>query len=158
MTFRVFQYRLPAPEELPDLNAWVSSHRTVSVTHHVIAMPTGGMLVFVVETADPPATLSPDGATARGDKVDYREVLSAEDFAVFSELRAERKRIAAEEGVPVYAVLSNSQLAAMVQRRVLTAAAMAEIEGLGKARVEKYSSRMLPLLTRHFGPGKEVPP
>lgn len=37
MVFRVFQYPLPAPPELEDLNAWLSTHRVVVVTHHVAA-------------------------------------------------------------------------------------------------------------------------
>lgn len=151
MTFRVFQYRLPAPPELEDLNAWIASHRTVAVTHQVAPMAGGAMLVFVVETTgdrESPATAGAESA-ARPDKVDYREALSGEDFAIFSQLREERKRIAAEEGVPVYTVLSNAQLAALVQNRVVTPEAMGEIEGLGKGRVEKYAARMLAVMLRH---------
>ena len=51
MRFRLFQYPLPAPTELDDLNAFVASQRIATVTHHLVQTPGGGMLVFVVETA-----------------------------------------------------------------------------------------------------------
>ena len=52
---------------------------------------------------------------ARG-KVDYREVLSPEQFAAFVKLRALRQAIAKDEAVPVYVIFTNEQLAAMVQK------------------------------------------
>ena len=41
------------------------------------------------------------GASERG-RVDYREVLSPEQFALFVKLRALRQGIAKDEAVPVY--------------------------------------------------------
>jgi len=38
MHFRVFQYPIPAPTELSELNAWLSHHRIVQVTHHIIPL------------------------------------------------------------------------------------------------------------------------
>ena len=140
MSFRVFQYPLPAPPELADLNAFLSSHRIATVHHHVVSVAGDAILVFVVQTVP--------GSTAKGPvqgpppRTDYREQLGEEDFAIFSRLRAGRKRIAEEEGVPVYTVLSNAQLAEIVKRRVQTRDDLATIEGIGRARVEKYGDRM----------------
>ena len=41
--------------------------------------------------------------TIRG-KVDYKDVLSAGDFSLYSKLREIRKKLAEENGLPVYAV------------------------------------------------------
>ena len=142
MRYRLFQYPLPAPDELDELNAFLGSQRVAMVTHHVVQNASGAMLLFVVEHVD-------DGAkspSARTPKVDYREQLSEADFAVFSRLRDERKKLAEAEGVPVYTIFSNAHLAEMVTRRVRTAAEMAKIEGIGNSRVEKYSDHMLPIL------------
>ena len=46
-----------------------------------------------------------------------------------------------------YALFTNEQLAAMVQSRVTTAAALEKIDGVGPARVEKYGAAMLAVLT-----------
>ena len=47
------------------------------------------------------------------DSVDYKEVLNAEDFALFAVLRQLRKTVSEREGIPVYGVFSNAQLAEM---------------------------------------------
>ena len=43
-------------------------------------------------------------------KIDYKEVLSAEDFALFSKLREVRKKLAEDKELPVYAICTNEQL------------------------------------------------
>jgi superfamily II DNA helicase RecQ len=78
--------------------------------------------------------------------VDYREELDAARFAVFSRLRAERKKWADAEGVPVYTIFSNAQLAEMVKRGVRTTAELEAIEGVGPARVGKSGERLLLVL------------
>ena len=49
-------------------------------------------------------------------RVDYKEILSADEFAVFVRLREVRKQLAATEAIPVYAVCTNEQLAAYRNR------------------------------------------
>lgn len=143
MNYRLFQYALPAPPELADLNAYLAGNRVAAVSHHIVPTPSGGMLVFVVETV---AGSVPNQGLSAGPKIDYREQMNAEEFAVFSRLRSERKRMAEAEGMPVYTVFSNAQLAEMVKRRVRTAAELHDIEGIGGARIGKYGERLLAIL------------
>jgi hypothetical protein len=42
-------------------------------------------------------------------KADYKEILSPEDFSLFSKLREIRKKLAGDNGLPVYAVRTNEQ-------------------------------------------------
>ena len=46
-------------------------------------------------------------------KIDYKEVLSPEDFSIFAKLRDWRKETAAREAMQLYNVFMNDQLAAM---------------------------------------------
>jgi superfamily II DNA helicase RecQ len=85
--------------------------------------------------------------------VDYKEVLKPEEFEVFSRLREWRKGVAEKEGVPVYVVLSNEQLAEMVRQRVASQAQLGQIEGVGDARVEKYGAAVLERLVFNPVPG-----
>ncbi len=94
-------------------------------------------------------------ALARRAKVDYKEVLSPEEFAVFARLRDVRKEIAQVEAVPVYTIFTNEQLAQMVQTRATTKAALEKIAGVGDARIEKYGPRILEFLQTH-GPGPRM--
>jgi len=78
--------------------------------------------------------------TGRKSRIDYKEVLNEQDFALFSKLRELRKQIAEKEGIPVYAVFTNEQLAEIVRRKVKTKTEMRKIEGIGEAKVEKYGT------------------
>jgi len=90
----------------------------------------------------------PDGAARdhRKERVDYRETLTPEQFAVYARLREARKRIAERDGVPPYAVFSNEQFAEVIRRGVRTAAELARVDGVGSARREKYGAEFLVIL------------
>jgi len=119
------------------------------VSHHVVSAAGSAMLVFVVETV---GTARDKPANANAPRVDYRESMTPQKFAVYCRLRDERKRIAEAEGVPVYTVFSNAQLAAMVERQISTMQELAQIDGVGAARVEKYGSHMLGALLGAVAP------
>ncbi|GDX93885.1 hypothetical protein LBMAG46_38950 [Planctomycetia bacterium] len=86
-----------------------------------------------------------DGQTqpASTAKIDYRDVLSADDFTVFAELRVWRKKRAAEEGVPIYALATNEQLACVARERPASKAGLEKIKGLGSGRIAKYAEDLL---------------
>jgi superfamily II DNA helicase RecQ len=95
--------------------------------------------------------LDGDGATraaqrAKSAAKDYKELLSADDFAVFAKLRDLRKEVAQAEAVPVYTIFTNEQLATMVQNRVRDKAGLEAIAGVGDGRIEKYGPRFLACL------------
>src|SRR5262249_19764687 len=106
------------------------------------------------------ATSSGGDRGVRG-KVDYKEVLSPEEFTVFAKLRELRKEIAHAEAVPVYTIFTNEQLAQMVKARAATKEDLAKIAGLGDARIDKCGPRMIEVLTaswsaHHDADGKPV--
>lgn len=135
MPIRLFQYPLPTAEELPELNQFLASHRIAGVQREVVATAAGPLLLFIVDWVATDSATQSKGTSSR---VDYREVFDDDDFARFSRLRDLRKEMAESDGVPVYAVFSNAQLAAMLTRNCRTIADLNLIEGIGKARVEKY--------------------
>lgn len=148
----------PAQDEL---NQFLSTQRVVRVERQWLADGDGSCWAVCVETASGPGPLPENlkavaGRDNRGAgapastsgkvKLDYRDLLSPEDFAVYAQLRALRKEVADREGMPAYAVLNNDQLAALVQRRVGSAAAFGQVEGVGPARVERYAALFLSVL------------
>ena len=126
-----------------EMNAFLRSRRVLAVKKEFVADGENSFWTFCVEYLEsaPPGTGSA-GLSGRP-KVDYKEVLKPEEFQVFSRLREWRKVVADKEGVPVYAVLTNEQLAQIIQKKVSTKAALKEIEGVGDARVEKYGEGVL---------------
>ena len=77
------------------------------------------------------------------------------EFFLFAKLRDLRKQLAQSDGVPVYTIFTNAQLAQIVQSRATSKAALQAIEGLGDARMEKYGSRVAELATEHWGKSDE---
>jgi superfamily II DNA helicase RecQ len=91
----------------------------------------------------------------RRERIDYKEVLGEQEFAVYAQLRELRKSLAEQEGVPAYALFTNEQLAEMVTRKVRTETELAQIEGVGKARLEKYGGVFLQMLKTATAAQKE---
>jgi superfamily II DNA helicase RecQ len=151
MPVRLFQYALPADPELADLNEFLASHRVAAVHRETVVTAAGPMLLFVVQWShdgrDREQTLS------ASERVDYREILDPDQFELFSRLRDVRKQLAVAEGIPVYKVFSNAQLAEMVRKRMHDRAAIAQIPGIGKSRVDKYVAAILPMLQEAVGMG-----
>ena len=127
------------------MNVFLRVHRVLSVKKEFVPDGENSFWTFCVEYLDSPGALGP--IPGRPPKVDYKEVLKPEEFEVFSRLREWRKTMAEKEGVPVYAVLTNEQLAQAVQRKVTSKAGLKEIEGVGDARIEKYGEAVLAVMT-----------
>ncbi|MFZ0258284.1 MAG: HRDC domain-containing protein [Gammaproteobacteria bacterium] len=143
MLLRFFTVPISDGEEAAEaVNRFLADHRIVAIDRQFVQdgpNSAWALCVTYVRSSNRP----PSGK--RG-KVDYREVLSEPDFAVFVKLRALRKLLADKEGVPAYALFTNEQLAEMVQRRVRTASALLEIAGVGEARAAKYGEDFLGVL------------
>ncbi len=71
----------------------------------------------------------------------------------FEALRALRRRLAGEQGVPPYVVFHDSVLAAMLDRRPASLAEMAAIPGVGAAKLRRYGPAFLEAL--QAPPGRE---
>src|SRR6516165_9727052 len=123
MAYRIFV--VPIRDEgaaTAELNKFLRSHRVLSVDRRWVDQGSESFWSFCVDYLElggggspPPGKNGP----VRG-KVDNREVLSPEDFAVFARLRQVHKEVAQVEAVPVYTVFTNEQLAQMVQARATT--------------------------------------
>jgi len=147
MPFRLFQYPVPSPEDLPEVNAFLSTHRVVSTRHQIVPVEGAAWIVFIVEyLSGNSATKTGEKGTTRPPKVDYRDLLNAAQFECFSRLREWRKHAAAAEGMPVYALFTNAQLAEMVQNGANKKADLLAISGINEARVERYADALLELL------------
>ena len=129
-----------------EMNACLRGHRVLAVQKEFVAEGENSFWSFCVEYLD---GIGADALAAGGrpPKVDYKEVLKPEEFEVFSRLRDWRRAVAEKEGVPVYTIFTNEQLAQMVQKKVNSKAALKEIEGVGDARVEKYGDALVQMMS-----------
>jgi superfamily II DNA helicase RecQ len=158
MQFGFFRIPLGSAEaHVEELNRFLRTHRILNVQRELVQESGSPCWAVCVEYLEPVAGGSGSGGQQSGTqkpKIDYREVLSQADFAVFSRLRQLRKELAERDGQPVYAIFTNEQLAAMVTGKVTTLAGMKAIEGVGDARIEKYGAPILAVLQN----GTTLPP
>lgn len=144
MRYKLFHFSVPCEAESEaELNSFLAGHRVVNVTHHLVPRSDGATLLFVVEYLD--ANGGGDSAKSSGSKarIDYREKLSEADFEIFRQLRDLRKQMAEAEGVPVYNVFTNAQLAEIAEKRIVSRSRLEKVDGVGQARIDKYGDRML---------------
>jgi superfamily II DNA helicase RecQ len=147
MRFCFFTIPIQAPDEAAtELNQFLASHRILAIDRQFAADGANSAWAICVSFDDGTGGATPRLPMGRRGKVDFKDVLSEPEFAVFARLRALRKETADAEGVPAYAVFTNDQLADMVQRRATSVAALREIAGVGQARAEKYGAAFLGLI------------
>jgi superfamily II DNA helicase RecQ len=143
MQLRFFTIPVNAGEDTSaELNRFLAGHRILSIDRQLVVDGSNSAWAICVSFDD--GGTRPI-ATKRG-KVDFKDILSEPEFAVFARLRALRKELAEAEGVPAYALFTNEQLANMVRKRVILASALRAIPGVGDARVEKYGDAFLRIL------------
>jgi len=109
-------------------------------------------LVFVIEYVPGAAERagSKEYASTQPRK-DWQAELSDDEFRVFNLLRDERSKMAEAEGVKVFNIFTNAQLAAMVKCKVGDAMGLAKIPQVGEGRLKKYGERILTVLASEYG-------
>lgn len=74
---------------------------------------------------------------------------SPEDEALFQALRAERLRLAREQGVPPYVIFHDASLREMARVRPCSITEMGEIAGVGSAKCARYGRAFLRVIGEH---------
>ena len=129
-----------------ELNAFLRSHRIINVEKRLIDGERGTGWVFIVEYGSEGKN-APSGSAAGSSapRIDYREVLNPAEYTLFDKLRGLRKDLAEKAGIPVYAVFTNEQLAAMVKKPPRSAKDLLSIAGIGESRVRQYGGAFIKL-------------
>jgi ATP-dependent DNA helicase RecQ len=68
--------------------------------------------------------------------------------ALFEVLRQERARIAKEQRVPAYVIFHDATLAAIAEARPASMAALGDIPGIGRSKLERYGETILAALAK----------
>ena len=76
------------------------------------------------------------------------EPLSDAEAALFEALRAKRLALAREQGVPPYVIFHDTTLLALARQRPRDRAALAEIPGVGRSKLERYGDIFLELVAQ----------
>jgi ATP-dependent DNA helicase RecQ len=82
----------------------------------------------------------------RTSRFEDQEPLDDADSALFDALRAWRREQAKERGVPAYVVFHDATLRQIAQARPATLEALAQISGVGAAKLDAYGTSVLEVL------------
>lgn len=147
MPFAFFKIRANDDGESAEhLNRFLRSHRVLAVRNEWVSEGEDSFWAFCIDYLE--GSLSKSSAGQGRSRVDYKELLPPEQFEVFARLRELRKEMAEREGVPVFNLFTNEQLAEMVKRGCRTRSALEKIDGIGESRLGKYGDRFLDELSK----------
>ena len=85
-------------------------------------------------------------ATRKKSRSGKKRSVSAEHEQLWEQLRETRRQIASEQNVPAYVIFHDATLMEMVENKPQTLSAMAEISGVGAAKLEKYGEQFLKVI------------
>ena len=95
------------------------------------------------------ARAAPPASPARQERPATGAVLGSEDKALFEVLRALRKQLADEQGVPPYVIFHDATLREMAEQRPTTLHEFARIRGVGDAKLSRYGERFIDAIRQH---------
>ena len=130
----------PDSSEQEALNRFLRAHRIVQTRKELVSTDSISQWAILVEYLDSPEKNSSEQAKG---KVDYKDILNTEDFSLFSKLREVRKKLAEENGLPVYAVCTNEQLAEIAKLKPINLTECLKIDGIGQGKADKFVPALL---------------
>ncbi len=83
-----------------------------------------------------------------------QSVLGAESQPLFDALRAHRRELATEQGVPPYVIFHDASLVEMAERRPRTLDEFAAIPGVGATKLERYGETFIAIIRTHAAEGR----
>ncbi len=129
-----------------ELNRFLRANRILEIKKEFVNGDNGAFwaicVTYLPMMAEGAASSLPFSSAGHREKVDYRNVLSENDFLRFSILRKIRKVLAESDAVPPFAVFTDAELSEVAKLELLTPQAMKKINGIGSKKVEKYGAEL----------------
>ena len=136
-----------------DMNLFLRQHRIVNVAREVTNVNGSSFWTFCIEYLGGGTPKSSFASTSddknKNSKIDYREVLSPEDFIVYAALREWRKSTSLQDSVPVYTICTNEQLAFFARARPNSRAELLKNPGFGEGKAERYGEGILAVVQKN---------
>ena len=131
MQVKIFTLPIHGSEQMEeDVNRFLRSHRVMTVDRQFSPDGGGYWTLFVTYQDGQPSAVGSQGASvSRSGKVDYREVLSPEEFSRFARYRDVRKELATQQGVPAYAIFTQCGRNSLTEQNTICTARHVTIAG-----------------------------
>jgi superfamily II DNA helicase RecQ len=117
----------------------LAGHKVLEVEQRFFQNEKGGCWSFCVRYLPKSANFQ----NTQKEKIDYKQVLSEDEFAIFSKLREIRKQIATTDAVPAYAVFTDEELAGIAKLPIIEEKKLMTVSGIGDKKVAKYGKQLV---------------
>ncbi len=139
--FKTFTFPVILTDErIDDVNKFMQKHRIIDFEKHLIVSEQKAFWCFIIQFD---ATETSSAEKKDANKIDYKTMLSNDEFARFSKLRARRKEMAIEDAVPAFRIFTDAELAEIAKIEFPDANNIRAVKGIGDAKAEKYANRLL---------------
>lgn len=132
-----------------ELASFLANREITSFREHVVDVDGEPFLLCVVTWhEESPAAAQPASTTTQPARPmpQVLQGLTDEQRALYEMVRRWRAKKAHDEGAPPYVILTNRQLAEIVQARPNTRAGLGRIDGIGEKKLDRYADDLLALL------------
>lgn len=127
-----------------EMNAFLNGKKIVEVEKHFYTEQNAAFWSFCISYLE---EVPSSQQQVKREKTDYKDILDEKEFERFASLREMRKTIANSEGVPVYAVFTNEELASIAKLQNISKKSLQSINGIGEKRIEKYGDAVIETLS-----------
>lgn len=135
--FKIFTLNtFDAEDSIDKLNKFLNFNKIIDIEKHCFETNNGILWTFCVQYIN--STNLPQKITFKSEKIDYKNVLSEDQFKTFINLRIIRKSMADQEAVPAYAVFTDAELAEISKLDEINEQKMKSINGIGEKKILKY--------------------
>lgn len=118
------------------------------------------MVLYNPEIQDAERPNGPGSSRPKSKKDAFRDILTDQAVPLFNRLKEWRRARAMKDSAPPYVVFNNRQLALIAVKAPESLNRLAEVEGVGKAKLEKYGSEVLAIIREkpaHAEPDRPPP-
>ena len=127
-----------------EMNKFLRSHTVIDVDKQLINNGMNSFWTFCVRYLE--GYNQPIINTT--EKLDYKEILEPEVFSKYSLLRDGRKEISEKNGLPLYVIFTNEELANIAKIDGIKIEELSKIKGIGLKRVNKYGKELIDIFNR----------
>jgi superfamily II DNA helicase RecQ len=129
-----------------ELNRFIQSHKIIKVNKELITNRNEAYWCFLIEYLGKADTDDTTTKNKSKPKVDYKEILSPEDFTLYAKIRDWRKQSAENEGIMLYSILTNEQMAKIAENKITSIEKFKQIDGIGEQRLKKYANDIIKIV------------
>ncbi len=124
---------------LDEMNHFLKVNKILEVQNQLISNENGAYWCFCVRYIEKDLSQ----AIHSKSKVDYKQILDEATFQRFSKLRSIRKKVAADEGIPAFAVFTDEELAGLAKLETITQKTMLSVKGIGDKKAERFAKHFI---------------